>query len=39
MSTTSEITPIVQVDDRMVGNGKPGPITAKLRQAFWDLTK
>lgn len=29
-STTKELMPIVQVDDRTVGNGKPGAITRKL---------
>lgn len=39
MSTTSEITPIVQVDNRVIGDGKPGPITTKLQQAFRKLTQ
>jgi D-alanine transaminase len=39
MSTTSEITPIVQVDDWTVGNGKPGPVTVRLQQAFQELTR
>jgi D-alanine transaminase len=38
MSTTSEITPIVQVDNRAIGDGKPGPVTTKLQQAFRELT-
>ncbi len=29
-STIKEIMPIVQVDDRRIGNGAPGPITQKL---------
>jgi branched-chain amino acid aminotransferase len=33
-STTREILPIVQVDDRPVGSGRPGPITASLLAAF-----
>jgi branched-chain amino acid aminotransferase len=35
-STTRELVPIVRVDDRVIGNGKPGPITRKLLQAFRD---
>ncbi len=33
-STTKEIVPIVQVDDRTIGSGVPGPITRKLLDAF-----
>jgi branched-chain amino acid aminotransferase len=33
-STTQEIVPIVQVDDRPIGNGKPGPITTRLLDAY-----
>ncbi|MBN1219061.1 MAG: D-amino acid aminotransferase [Anaerolineae bacterium] len=37
LSTASEITPVAQVDHWQVGNGKPGPITQKLQQAFRKL--
>jgi branched-chain amino acid aminotransferase len=33
-STTREIVPIVQVDDRRIGSGKPGPVTLALLTAF-----
>jgi branched-chain amino acid aminotransferase len=33
-STTKEILPIVQVDERRVGSGTPGPVTRKLMSAF-----
>jgi branched-chain amino acid aminotransferase len=33
-STTRELMPIVQVDDRTIGSGKPGPITTKLLAEF-----
>jgi branched-chain amino acid aminotransferase len=33
-STTREVVPIVQVDDRPIGNGAPGPLTASLLRAF-----
>jgi branched-chain amino acid aminotransferase len=33
-STTREIVPIVRVDDRVIGNGTPGPVTLRLLQAF-----
>jgi branched-chain amino acid aminotransferase len=32
--TTREVTPIVAVDDRRVGAGRPGPITRRLLEAF-----
>ncbi|MFI5076378.1 MAG: aminotransferase class IV [Vicinamibacteria bacterium] len=33
-STTREIVPVVRVDDRVIGGGKPGPVTQRLRAAF-----
>ncbi len=33
-STTREILPIVTVDERTLGNGKPGPVTLQLLEAF-----
>jgi branched-chain amino acid aminotransferase len=33
-STTRELVPIVQVDDRRIANGRPGPITCGLLDAF-----
>ena len=33
-STTREILPIVQVDDRKIGSGRPGPVTGALLAAF-----
>ncbi len=33
-SSTREIVPVVRVDGRTVGIGRPGPITARLMQAF-----
>jgi D-alanine transaminase len=37
LGTTSEILPVVEVDGRIVGDGKPGPITAKLQHAYRKL--
>ena len=34
MGTTTEITPIVQVETWNVGGGKPGPVTRRLQEAF-----
>jgi branched-chain amino acid aminotransferase len=33
-STTRELVPIVQVDDRKIGSGKPGPVTKALLDSF-----
>jgi len=32
--TTLEIVPIVRVDDKTIGSGRPGPVTRKLLQQF-----
>ncbi len=39
LGTSTEVMPIVQLDNRRVSNGKPGPITRKLQEAFWRQTK
>ncbi|KGL38634.1 D-amino-acid transaminase [Listeria newyorkensis] len=33
-STTIEVTPIIEIDGKVVGDGKRGPITKKLHDAF-----
>jgi branched-chain amino acid aminotransferase len=35
--TGAEITPIVEVDKRKIGDGRRGPLTAKLQKAFFDV--
>jgi branched-chain amino acid aminotransferase len=35
--TAAEITPVRSVDRKAVGDGKPGPITRQLQQAFFGL--
>lgn len=37
--TAAEIIPVVKVDGRTVGSGKPGAITLKLMKEFHELTK
>ncbi len=32
--TTSEIVPIIRVDDRRIGDGRPGPVTRKMQEAY-----
>ena len=33
-SSTKGVLPVVQIDAHQIGNGKPGPITAKIQQLF-----
>jgi branched-chain amino acid aminotransferase len=35
--TAAEVTPIREVDGRVIGPGKPGPITLKLQTIFFDV--
>jgi len=37
--TAAEIIPVVKVDGRVIGNGKPGKITLGLMKKFKELTK
>src|SRR5438309_1227863 len=34
---TTPLTSILEVDDRTVGTGKPGPVTRDLQSAFFDI--
>jgi branched-chain amino acid aminotransferase len=37
--TAAEIVPVVKVDSRMIGDGKPGPVTRDLKARFQLLTR
>ena len=37
--TAAELIPVVKVDGRVIGTGKPGPVTKKLNEKFRALTK
>lgn len=37
--TAAEVIPVVKCDSRAIGNGKPGPVTRKLRERFQVLTQ
>ncbi len=37
--TAAEVTPIREVDDRAVGDGKVGPVTKRLQARFFDVVK
>jgi branched-chain amino acid aminotransferase len=36
-STAGGIIPVTKVDGERVGDGEPGPVTLRLREAYWDL--
>jgi len=37
--TAAEIVPVVKVDGRVIGSGKPGPVTRRLEEDYHALTK
>ena len=37
--SAAEIVPVVKVDNRKIGSGKPGPITLELTRQFRELTR
>jgi len=37
--TGAELVPVVRIDGRVIGNGKPGPITERLVDQYRALTK
>ena len=37
--TAAEVIPVVKLDDRVIGTGKPGEMTKRLIEAFHSLTK
>jgi branched-chain amino acid aminotransferase len=38
-SSSKEITPVVQIDDLLIGDGKPGPRTDQLEQLFIEMVE
>ncbi len=37
--TAAEVTPVREIDDQVIGNGTPGPMTRKLQEAFFDIVR
>ena len=37
--TAAEVTPVRELDDRPIGTGKPGPITAAMQEAYFSLIR
>ncbi|CAN0333804.1 unnamed protein product [Ascophyllum nodosum] len=38
VGTMEEPTPVVEIDGRKIGNGRPGPLTARVRDTFEAMT-
>ena len=34
-STAGGVMPVVSIDGRVLGDGRPGPLTTRLRDAYW----
>jgi branched-chain amino acid aminotransferase len=32
--TAAEVTPVVELDDRRIGSGTPGPVSRKVQETF-----
>ena len=37
--TAANVTPVIEIDHRKVGSGKPGKITKKLQQLYFDVVR
>ena len=37
--TAAEVVPIASVDDRVVGEGKPGPVTTTLQSTYFQAVR
>lgn len=37
--TAAEVTPVREVDDRRIGSGRPGEITARISREFFEIVK
>jgi branched-chain amino acid aminotransferase len=37
--SAAEVIPVVKIDNRLIGDGKPGPITRDLMARFKKLTR
>jgi len=37
--TAAEVIPVIEADNRVIGSGRPGPLTCRLMEMFRDLTQ
>jgi D-alanine transaminase len=38
-SASSLVTPVIRITDRVIGDGKPGPLTRRLQSIYLDLAR
>ncbi len=36
VDTGAEVTPVIEVDDRPIAGGRPGPVTGRIQKVFFD---
>ena len=39
LSTIKEVLPVTRIDGRLIGSGRPGPVTRRLHRAFRELVR
>lgn len=39
VGTGAEVTPVVELDDRPIGDGRPGPLTRRLQQRYFETVR
>ncbi len=37
--TAAEVTPIIKINERIIGKGKPGPVTKRIMEGFYKLIR
>ena len=37
--TGAQVSPVIEVDQRKIGEGKPGPVTVELQKLYFDMVK
>jgi branched-subunit amino acid aminotransferase/4-amino-4-deoxychorismate lyase len=37
--TMGELSPVLKIDGRVIGNGKPGPVTHRIQEAYRAMTQ
>jgi branched-chain amino acid aminotransferase len=37
--TGAQVSPVIEVDRRMIGDGEPGPLTSRLQTIYFDICK
>jgi branched-chain amino acid aminotransferase len=37
--TGAQVSPVIEVDRRVIGDGEPGPLTSRLQTIYFDICK